>query len=73
MKVKKVMVNAVAALVFTGSSLLAFYYMIDSTPEMAWSQSKNRCVRVIHRGNEVPNGCERVDRGELRVESYTVK
>lgn len=64
--------KAAAAVIFLGiaGGLFSFW---DLTPEMAWSQSKNRCVKVMQQGKVVPNGCQLVADGKLKAEMYFVK
>jgi hypothetical protein len=61
----------VASVVFVVS--IGLFYALDATPEMAWSQSKDTCVRVLKHGKRVPNGCQLVADGKLSAERYTVR
>lgn len=72
MRVQKLFVNALAAIVFVALVVVLFQSW-DSMPEMAWSHSRNSCVSVMQQGKVIPDGCERVARGELRAEVYPVK
>lgn len=69
----RALINSLAATIFLVGVGAVLFYAIDSTPEMAWSHSKNRCVSVTQRGETIPNGCARIARGELRAERYYVK
>ena len=65
--------SALAGVGLTVLSVGVLFYMVDSTPEMAWSQSADQCVSVTQQGEKIPNGCELVARGKIRAERYIVK
>lgn len=69
----KVIVHGLASAIMLTLSVMVLFQSIDSTPQMAWSHSKDRCVGVTVKGETIPDGCERAARGELRVERYIVK
>lgn len=64
-----------------GGILLALFAILgtmlfiawDTTAEMAWSYSKNKCVRVTYKGEVLENGCKLVSGGTLKAETYYVK
>lgn len=72
MNVQKIAVNTLATIVFMVLAT-ALFQMWDSTPEMAWSHSQERCVSVMQQGKVVPDGCTLVAQGQLKAERYIVK
>lgn len=56
-------------------SLCAIYigYTMATTPEMAWSQSKDKCVLVTnYKGEQIANGCKKVADGKMKASVYPV-
>lgn len=65
--------NSFAGFVFTATAVFALFFVYDTTPEMAWSHSQNRCVHVTQQGKKIQNGCKLVLQGKLRAERYIVE
>ena len=69
----KILKDCVAA-VFVICLLVSGLFLVwDSTPEMTWSQSKDRCVSVTQWGKKIPDGCQMVAKGKLTAERYVIK
>ena len=60
----------VALFVIFGTALFVSW---DSMPEMTWSHSKDKCVKVTKKGEVLQNGCQLVAEGKMRAETYYVK
>ena len=67
------MLKKLGVLVVSIGILGGLFHLWDSTPEMAWSHSKNRCVGVTQQGKVIPGGCQLVAEGKMRAEKYFVK
>lgn len=58
---------------FVAVAVGAIFTIWDSTPQMAWSHSLNKCQAVTRMGKLIPNGCQKVAKGEITAERYFVR